>query len=162
MSILETSMTTGKIAIVDEAYLPLLEGRSWDAFVVKGKCYAHAIDPGRCGILMHRLLMNAPDGIQVDHKDGNGLNNTRTNLRLATGQQNLRNMRKHRGKSQYKGVTFVPKCTKRPWTAQISPGDSRCKHLGSFATELEAAKAYDRAAKELFGEFACTNFMEVV
>jgi hypothetical protein len=95
----------------------------------------------------------------VDHINGNGLDNRKENLRVVTVVENARNSRgKVRSrKSQYKGVSF---CIgrKSPWRATIEAGGHGQKHLGYFSTEEEAARAYDQAAAEVFGEFAFLNF----
>lgn len=110
---------------------------------------------------MHRLLM--PGVPQVDHKDGNGLNNQRSNLRDATNQQNHANEGKTRtygGKptsSRFKGV-YRHKASGR-WHAQINAGGNH-RSLGYFSDETDAALAYDTAAREEFGEFARLNFPE--
>jgi len=105
---------------------------------------------------MHRLIMNAPEGLVVDHIDRNGLNNRKCNLRLCTKAQNVQNSRPRRNRSsKYKGV-FWNKLNKK-WSASIHKGDKRI-YLGGFDDEIEAALAYDRKAAELFGEFAYLNF----
>jgi hypothetical protein len=104
---------------------------------------------------MHRVVFNLDDeDIGIDHRNGKTLDNRKNNLRLATTLQNARNKRKslRRGESSsYKGVHF--KDSSQRWNAMI-------EHvwLGSFATEQEAAQAYDNAARIRFGEFACVNF----
>jgi len=107
-------------------------------------------------VLMHRLIMNAQPTEDIDHHDGNGLNNRRRNLRPATVSQNLGNMRRLRsdGSSGFKGVHFVRKLGK--WQARIQSQGKRVS-LGCFATKELAAQAYDEAAKRIFGEFAATN-----
>jgi hypothetical protein len=106
---------------------------------------------------MHREIMRPPDGFVVDHIDGNSTNNRRRNLRTCTRRQNLYNSRPRRGKSKYKGVRYE-KRTKR-WVAEITHR-GRKYHLGSFKNEVEAAKAYDRKARQLFGPYARLNFPE--
>ena len=101
--------------------------------------------------------MNAPAGVVVDHKYGEGLDNRRANLRLATPAQNSHNRSKGRNKtsSRYKGVYLVKETKK--WRASICHNNKRI-HLGFFKNETDAAKAYDGAAKEYFKEFASLNF----
>lgn len=106
---------------------------------------------------MHRFIMNAKPGELFDHKDGDGLNNQKGNLRLATHQQNVWNSRVPRvaGKtSRFKGVSGCG----FTWDASISFHGSRTS-LGRFSLEEDAARAYDKAALECFGEFAKTNWM---
>jgi hypothetical protein len=106
-------------------------------------------------IRLHRFLMDAPEGTQVDHINGDGLDNRRCNLRFATQAQNQANQRSARGSSSmFKGVGWF-KQTKR-WVARIKK-DKKEYHLGYFDDEIKAAEAYDIKAKELFGEFAKLN-----
>lgn len=104
---------------------------------------------------LHRWLLNPPEGMDVDHWDGNGLNNQRSNLRIVTRSKNLQNKRKTRGSSEYKGVSWHRQSSK--WLVHIKSG-GRYKHLGVFIGEEDAAKAYDSAARLAFGEFAALNF----
>ena len=108
---------------------------------------------------MHRLILGAPLGADVDHRDGDGLNNTRSNLRLASRSQNMANVTRtvHGASSKYKGITFIARLRLHPWKAQITVGGQHID-LGRWATEEEAARAYDAAAVKYFGEFARTNF----
>lgn len=101
---------------------------------------------------MHMMLTGYA---RTDHRNGDGLDNRRANLRAATDQDNLRNMRKHRGSSRFKGVCWH--CNDRCWNVKIRLG-GRAVNLGAFADEVAAALAYDAAAREYFGEFAALNF----
>jgi hypothetical protein len=103
--------------------------------------------------MMHRLILQPPDNMVIDHIDGNGLNNQKSNLRLATVQQNAWNYGPRSGR--YKGVAYNRQSCK--WKASIWD-DNTSKTVGQFCTELEAAVAYDKAAFELMGEFAWLNF----
>ncbi|MGA2322269.1 MAG: AP2 domain-containing protein [Sedimentisphaerales bacterium] len=108
-------------------------------------------------ISIHREIMNAPDGLLVDHKNGDGLDNRRSNLRLATHSQNQCNKPKIKTKvtSQYVGVHFDKR--RSQWAANIR-NNGKTIWLGRFDTEIDAAKAYDQAAKKHHGEFARLNF----
>ena len=107
-------------------------------------------------IQMHRLTLNAGNGQEVDHKDGDGLNNQRKNLRIATSSQNSQNCKKRKTcSSKYKGVCWDKK--NRKWRARIYL-DKKEFSLGRYNSEIEAAHVYDKAAQKLFGEFAYLNF----
>ena len=108
---------------------------------------------------MHREVANTPDGMMCDHINGRTLDNRKANLRSATRLQNSWNLSKSSrvGYSKYKGITFYK--SKQKWGAQICV-DGRRIFLGKFEDETEAAKAYDKAAKKYFGEYAKLNFPE--
>lgn len=108
-------------------------------------------------VSMHRIILNAPAGVYVDHINGNGLDNRRSNLRLCTFADNIRNRGKLKdGTSQYKGVHRLTNSIR--WCARITH-DGRTMSLGCYASELSAARAYDRAAILKHGEFARTNIL---
>lgn len=103
---------------------------------------------------MHRVIVGAPKGMRVDHADHDPLNNTRGNLRVCTNGQNLQNQKAVRGRVPYKGVTFYSGEKRlRPYVAWLGG-----KNLGYFATAEEAAREYDKHAREAYGEFAYLNF----
>ena len=111
-------------------------------------------------VLLHRFVMGVhdddPKKVQIDHINGNGLDCRKSNLRKATNQQNSFN-KDHQCKtriSKYKGVTFIKRSGK--WVAKIEIS-GKSYHLGTFSTEREAAKAYDKAALKHHGEFVCLN-----
>jgi hypothetical protein len=107
-------------------------------------------------IYMHRAIMGAAKGQQVDHIDGDGLNNCRYNLRLATAAENQHNARRRIDNiSGYKGVYW--KMAQRKWCSQIQL-NGKNQYIGLFICPIEAAHAYDRKAIELHGEFALLNF----
>jgi hypothetical protein len=107
---------------------------------------------------MHRDIMNPPDNLLVDHRNSNALDNRRENLRLATKSQNICNSRKRKNTSSiYVGVHL--RKTNGRWEAEITHNGKKI-WLGSFENEVEAAKAYDKAAKKYHGEFARLNFPE--
>lgn len=109
---------------------------------------------------MHRFILDAPKGLEVDHIDGNGLNNTRANLRLATAAQNRHNLPlSANNTSGFKGVSRWRTKTRSCWKASIGV-HGRARHIGYYDTPEEAARAYDRAALEHFGEFAWLNFAD--
>jgi hypothetical protein len=142
---------SGKFVLVDDEDFEVLNKFKW---YLAGKYPVKSIGkrPNRKKISIHRLIMNPPKNMMVDHKDNNGLNNQRSNLRICTNAQNIMNANKFKRKcsSKYKGVSKL-----NPWRASIGN-----KTLGNFKTEIEAAKAYDIAAKELYKEFARLNFID--
>lgn len=153
----EVVLTNGHVTMIDEADWPLVSKFNWYASR-SGRSrtlYVRATIE-KVSVKLHRLLLNAPAELMVDHRDGNGLNNVRSNLRLVTSAQNQMNMRRHFDAfSKYKGVWFCK--TKRRWYAEISCYRKRHRSR-SFACEEEAARAYDEMAVLYHGEFASLNF----
>ena len=148
----EIILKHGAIALVDDADFPAISARSWHEKVEKsGTIYAAT---GHKSTRMHRFILGIDDPeIQVDHKNHNGLDNQRHNLRICDTQQNQRNQQPRKGSSQYKGVHRQGKW----WIAKIGVNYTRV-YLGCFIEEKAAAQAYDTAARGLFGEFAQCNF----
>ncbi len=155
----EIPLTKGYVALVDDEDFDLVSRFTWHAREDHRTVYAGTRMPkdGRLVFMrMHRLILNAPSDMQVDHINHNGLDNTRANLRVCTHAQNQHNLSfKSNNSSGYKGVDW--KKDKRKWRAKISLGGNP-KHIGYFACPIEAAQAYDRKALELFGDFAALNF----
>jgi hypothetical protein len=147
--------------IVDPDVYYRLGNFKWHLVGSKGKFYAVRsvkIDDTRTTIVrLHREIMNAPVGLVVDHRFGNSLDNRRENLRLATHSQNLCNKQKTKSKtsSRYIGVWYRKR--HRRWCADIRHNKKKI-WLGSFDSEIDAAKAYDNAAIKYHGEFARLNF----
>ena len=109
---------------------------------------------------MHRLIAGTPRGMETDHINGNGLDNRRSNLRIATPSQNSANTGKpkrpngERHTSQFKGVSWDK--SRGKWQAKITVA-RKCRNLGRYEVEADAARAYDNAAVEAWGQFATLN-----
>lgn len=151
-----------KFAIVDPADYENLSRFRWRADQSERVWYAARFKMigGRArNILMHRLLLNAPPGVEVDHRNGNGLDNRRANIRLCTHVENSRNRHSLRltKASRWKGVVPYASQIGTRWRARIHVSGKNLS-LGSYGTEEEAARAYDTAAREHFGEFAALNY----
>ena len=151
-------LSRGTFTIVDTKNLRMLNLYKWYMARSYGyKRYARRAENGKT-IYMHREIMNAPDGMGVDHINGNGLDNRRENLRFCTIAQNRMNSVKIIAKSSgFKGVEWHKSHHK--WRARITAAKKEI-HIGYFNTELDAAEAYDEKALELFGEFAKPNFKD--
>ncbi len=148
-------LTQGKVALVDDVDYEELLKYKWQAYHGQYTWYATSAVYGERAIRMHRLIMDAPKDRQVDHINSNGLDNRRRNLRICTASQNQHNRKKRvKATSKYKGVT---RTSARKWRAQISVLGRSVK-IGSFDSEIEAARAYDLAAIELHCDFARLNF----
>ena len=148
-------LSQGKFAIVDDEDFDFLNQWKWCAAKNRNTYYAYRADNGK-NIYMHRLILNAPAGIEVDHRHGNGLDNRRSEIRLCTHAENQHNYRKQsEATSQYKGITWNKHMKK--WRVQIR-SDGKHIDLGHFSNQIEAAHAYDEAARKYHGEFANTNF----
>jgi len=143
---------------VDDCDYELLSKHNWSINTSDGKSfYAKAFIGGK-NVAMHRYILglNNPK-VLIDHRDGNGLNNQRSNLRIATNSQNQCN-KKPRGSSKYLGVNLhTQKGYKPKWRAAIAV-NGKVRHIGMFKKEESAAKAYDRMAKKYHKEFANLNF----
>lgn len=154
-------LTRGLFAIVDDDDYDDLSRYKWQADPSVDTHYAvrHAtvvIGEPRIKIRMHRVITCAPDGMEVDHINHDGLDNRRCNLRVVTKQENQRNrVIGPNNKSGYKGVHKVKHGTKtgRQWRAQVGK-----IFLGDFATPEEAHEMYERSIGVVFGKFSRVNF----
>jgi HNH endonuclease/AP2 domain len=155
------TLTKAYVAIIDAVDVHLVDGHNWCALVGKNTVYARRsssrdADGKQQDVRMHRVIMSAPPEFQVDHFDGDGLNNRRsTNLRLATPSQNAHNQGIRRSNtSGTKGVTWH--CRVGKWVAHITLHGKR-KNLGYFTEQELAAAAYATASAEFHGEFGRTE-----
>jgi len=145
-------LTQGLYALVDgEDYLSLIQHK-WHAQKDGNTYYAVRYR----GIKMHREILRLSTGVQADHRNSNGLDNRKCNLRICTNSENNANRRIQCHSSRFKGVTWIKRDKK--WQSQIG-FNGKLIYLGRFDDEIKAAEAYDKAAKRLFGEFAKTNFL---
>lgn len=157
MAVREVTLTQGMVALVDECDFALVSRFSWRPYRGHRTWYARTeIKRGRF-VRMHRMILNAPDGVLVDRRNCNGLDNTRHNIRLCTTSQNCCNQRPFiRPKSsRFKGVHWHKGGAK--WAAEIVRHNKKY-HIGLFTDEVEAAIAYDSAALIHHGDFARLNF----
>lgn len=152
----EIPLTKGLVALVDDADFELVAQYSWRARLYGRTHYAEA--PTKMhGILttirMHSLIMEPGTGLEVDHRNHNGLDNRRENLRVCTHRQNCANRRYERARPGYRGV--YPSGAN--WKAVINR-DGRQFNLGHYPCEVMAAVAFDRELLATHGEFAKPNF----
>lgn len=158
----------GLYALIDEADFELVSQYQWHPKPrpTVGFYAATTVRSGgkRRELRMHRLILAAPREMEVDHADGNGLDNRRGNLRLATKVQNMANrclrISDRNTTSRYKGVNLRNASTKigaKKWEAKLC-SNGKVKFRKSFYSEIEAAQAYDSAARHFHGEFATLNF----
>lgn len=149
----EIILTQGKIALVDDDDLALVAQHRWRAVRCSPTLwYARAELPdaeGGGSIYMHRLIMGAVRGQEVDHRNGCGIDNRRHNLRLCSHAENIAGNRRQPGRSGFRGV----RADKGRWSARYGH-----THLGMFDTAEEAARARDAAAIAAHGAFAALNF----
>ena len=152
----EIQLTQGKVAIVDDEDFERINQWKWyygGGYAGRNKKRTKGIPRG---LSLHCFIMGKPsDGLEVDHIDGNKLNNQKSNLRIATRSQNAMNVGiTKRNKSGYKGVSWH-KCSNK-WEVRIRINGKKL-HLGLFINKEDAAKAYNDAAKLHHGEFANLN-----
>lgn len=143
-----------RVALVDEADWELVKPLNWRAFKNHNLWYAMS----GTGIFMHRLILDIHGmgrEIECDHLDGNGLNNSRTNIRIVTRSVNMQNRAGFGGTSKYKGVKRS--ANGKRWLARIYHNKKPIL-LGTHDTEEQAARAYDKMALALFGPLARLNF----
>ena len=156
-SLVFVKLTQGRWAIIDEADYKKISDRRWCAHRNGNNWYAESRTKSKDkAVLMHRVVLNMSDSKEVDHINGNGLDNRSRNLRACSHSCNIYNIKKRRGASKFKGVGRCKRTNK--WTSRISK-DGKYYWLGLFCSEVDAANAYNLAAKRLFGEFAGVNII---
>lgn len=149
-------LTKGKFVIVDETDFNDLNQHKW---CLHSLGYAVRRSDGQY-LLMHRVILGVEPGINVDHIDGDKLNNRRMNLRLCNQSQNCANRRLNRNNtSGYKGVVWVPRLKKFQAQIQVNRVNYR---LGCHVTAEQAAIAYNKAAKKYFGDFSLLNKLKTL
>lgn len=152
----EIKLTQGMIALIDDEDFEKVNQYKWRARKSKKKHYATSQIKEKKGIHLHNLIMNPPPGFVVDHEDRDGLNCQKSNMRICTNIQNKKN-RTAWGASKYLGVAILRRKNYIKWEARIF-NNKTSFYLGCYLTEEDAARAYDKAAKDLHGEFANLNF----
>ena len=154
----EIPLTQGRVALVDDEDYEWLNTKRWHLHSGGGKQWAASWIDGKF-TLMHRLILYTPKGFVVDHKDGNGLNNTRSNIFVCSRRHAQHNRIPSNSKSGYLGVTYIDG-RRKPWRAKIGwvvGGSDKKIHLGYFEKWRDAARAYDVAVFILYGEGATRN-----
>lgn len=156
----EIKLTKNKTALIDDADYLLISHHKWCTLQTRRKYYAVSNIKTTMGaklIRMHIFLLGKKAGFEIDHINNDSLDNRRSNLRHVTRAQNQYNRSSAtRGSSKFKGVS---KRKGRKYEAYIQHNRVG-KHLGYFHTELEAASAYNDAARKLFGKYACLNVLK--
>jgi hypothetical protein len=158
------NLNNGYVTLVDDEDYERVHHLPWRVYKDKRRATAYAryykYSPETRksrSIYLHSLLMDTPKGYCVDHKNGNGLDNTRSNLRVVSIGANLHNARRPMAKSGFRGVEFCKHVSK--YRAFINC-NHKYKHIGYFTCPIEAAKARDREALRLYGKDATLNFPE--
>lgn len=148
-------LTKGLFTFVDNEDYERLVQWNWYAAKSGKKFYAARKLRGGVKIYLHRFLMSEPEKKEIDHINGNSLDNQRKNLRICTALENRANSKKYSNNtSGFKGVGRFFR--DKRWRAYIQI-NGKCIHLGLFKNKISAAKAYNKAANKLFGKFANPN-----
>lgn len=152
---MELRLPKNKVALVDDEDAPLVQGWSW--CLTNGyPSRRETVRRNKSRILyLHRLVTNAPAEMEVDHINGNKLDNRKCNLRICTHAENMLNWDNKRGRSQYRGVSWDR--SRKAWKAQIQVRNKN-RFIGRYSIETQAAKACDLEAIKAFGLLARPNF----
>lgn len=170
-------LTQGKYAFIDEGDFELVSKHKWfyrksgrtngkngyaETAIYNKEKYLIAKKEGHHryndSLFMHNLIMQPPKGMVVDHIDRNGLNNCRENLRVVTHSENYHNYPKKKGRSIFKGVHYFERLKNtKPWQSGTTV-NGKSVYWGTFKTEIEAAKMYDKKIQEIYGSNAILNF----
>jgi hypothetical protein len=144
----------GRAVLVDDEDAELVSGYPWHH--TKGHASYSDASTDKNARYMHRMIMGDPEDKEIDHINGNGLDNRKINLRVCTHAQNMKNRKKRSSptSSTYKGVSWHKREGK--WIARIY-SDGICYYLGYYDDEVKAARAYNDRARELHGEFCSLN-----
>lgn len=156
MKLLDLTNSEEKVIVDDEDYEYL---KQWNWQLMRSSGHVGRSEYKKGTILLHRVVNNTPNELFTDHINQNKLDNRRENLRTCSKAQNSMNRAKQNGKysSKYKGVTWCKKSQK--WKARVKY-NGKFIALGHHTSEIEAAKAYNQKAEELFGEFFVPNIIE--
>ena len=153
----EIKLTHGKAALVDDEDYEKLSRYEWRVEKRSDLFYAYRSAGKHGGYAIHQEILSVPPGMEIDHIDGDGLNNQKHNLRICTTSQNQANAKSRiGGTSKFKGVGWFK--ASRKWRALIKV-KGRLIYLGLFEVETDAAVAYNNAALRYFGEFARLNII---
>lgn len=169
---IEIPLSQGKVALIDDEDRAIIEDHIWHAACPRKGVRTEDIyyaatnikkpDGKKTILRMHRLLIDSPPGMEIDHINGDGLDNRRENLRVCTPSQNQGSRRLQSGcASEFKGVVRNKKAKKWQVGLQFQlDGIKHYRYLGCFENEIDAATAYDKAARKHYGDYALLNFPE--
>ncbi len=154
MALLSVTGSSRK-AIVDNDLVETLARHTWRVGGAENRYVCATIKQRQ--VYLHRLILRAPRGVEIDHINGDDFDCRRSNMRYATRRQQCANMKSRAKKVPYKGIARAGRNLKL-WQARIRMPNGTRPCLGTFRTPEDAARAYDKAARRVHGEFACVNF----